>query len=265
MVVAPVIGRYPHPVLTQSRTDPPVIADRAQRRSATSRRRAPLALLLVPVVLVVLGVLVILVLNAGGGGGILDPITGGDEPDDTVPPFEFQLSKTGVVATVDDADPDALQTQATAVAEEITPLLDDLYTNAFLDPTNWREGDYEEIFSIFAPDALTSAQGGVETLTLGATAGDVYERVTPRRGTLKFRVLFDQDGAPATVVAQVTFTALGQRQDGTYTAIVSSGELFLTDEGGWKVTAFDVSRNDHETHPPASPTPSGSTSASPTA
>ena len=219
-----------------------------------------------PIVLVAAGAVVILMLKGGDAGGILDGITGGSHEDDNaVPPFEFRLSKTGVVATVEDADLDAMRTQAGTVAEEITPLLDDLYTNAFLDPTNWREGDYEEIFTIFATDALASAREGIETLTLGATAGDVYERVTPRRGSLRFRVLFDQEGAPDTVVVQVSFTALGQRQDGTYTAIVSSGELFLNDVGGWKVTAFDVSRADHATKPPPSPTPSGSTSASPTA
>lgn len=245
--------------MTLSRTDPPDTANRVARRSAKRRRRTPLALLLVPVVLVAVAVVLILVLKGGDGGGILN--IGGDEPDDTIPPFEFRLSKTGVVATVENADVAAMQTQAGAVAEELTPLLDDLYTNAFLDPTNWREGDYEEVFTIFAPDALASVQQGVETLTLGATAGDVYERVTPLRGSLQFRVLFDQEGAPDTVVVEVRFTALGQRQDGTYTAIVSTGELFLTDEGGWKVTAFDVSRADHETRPPTSPTPSGSASA----
>lgn len=216
-----------------------------------------------PVALVAAGVVLILVLKGGGDGGILGPLTGGGNvDDDTVPPFEFRLSKTGMVATVEEADLDTMRSQAGTVVDAITPLLDQLYTNAFLDPTNWRDGDYEEIFTIFAADALASAREGVETLTLGATAGDVYERVTPRRGSLRFRVLFDPDGAPNTVVVEVSFTALGERQDGTYSAIVSTGELFLNDEGGWKVTAFDISRADHETKPPSSPTPSASADAS---
>ncbi len=248
--------------MTQSRIDPPVTANRAQRRSASRKRRFPLALVLVPVLLVAAGVLVILALQGGGAGGIIGTITGGEQQDDTVPPFDFTRAQAGVVATAENADADAMATQAEAAADEITPMLDDLYTNAFLDPTNWRDGDYEEIFAIFAPEALADAQQGVETLTLGATAGDVYERVTPKRGTIKYRVLFDQDGNPATVVATVSFTALGQRLDGTYTAIVSSGEYFLSDEDGWKVTAFTVSRSDHGAKPPASPTPSASGSTS---
>jgi hypothetical protein len=217
-----------------------------------------LALVVVPVVLVAAGVLIILALQGNGAGGIIGTISGGNHEDDTVPPFDFTQGKVGVVGTVAHADIDAMTTQAESAAADITPMLDDLYTNAFLDPTNWRDGDYEEVFGIFASDALADAQAGVETLTLGTTAGDVYERVTPKRGSIKYRVLFDQDGNPATVVATVSFSALGQRQDGTYTAIVSSGEYFLSDEGGWKVTAFTVSRSDHETKAPPSPSASAS-------
>ncbi len=141
-------------------------------------------------------------------------------------------------------------------------MLDDLYTNAFLDPTNWRDGDYEEIFALFSDEAAPAAREDVETLTLGAAAGDTYDTVTPTRGSLKFEVLFDQDGNPNTVDVVVTFTALGARTDGTYTAIRSTGHFFLTDEDGWKITAFDVRRADRETQGPASPSPSGSASAS---
>ena len=55
------------------------------------------------------------------------------------------------------------------------------------------------------------------------------------------------------------FYAFGTRSDGTYTAIVSHGQLFLENNGGWSVSAFDVNRNDGET---ASPTPAAGPSAS---
>jgi hypothetical protein len=215
----------------------------------------------VPIVLVVAAAVLILALGGNGGGGILSTITGGGA-DGTVPPFEFRLGKTTAVATAQDADEDALRTEARTLAQEMGPVLDELYTNAYLDPSNWRDGDYEEVFALFADDAVASAREGVETLTLGASAGDVYERVTPKDGSLRFNVLFDQEGNPDTVVVQVSFSALGERQDGTYTAIVSTGQLFLKDDGGWKVTAFDLSRTDHETEPPPSPVASGSASAS---
>jgi hypothetical protein len=192
---------------------------------------------------------------------VLGGIIGGEDPE-VVPEFEFRLGKTGAVATVAEADQDALKAQAESVAQDVVPVLDDLYTNAFLDPANWREGDYEEVLALFSDESAAAAAQSVETLTLGATAGDVYDTVTPNKGSLSFSVLFDQEGNPHTVVATIRFTALGARSDGTYTAIVSEGEMFLRDLDGWKITAFEVTRADEETRPPPSPSPTGSASAS---
>lgn len=248
---------YPHRVLADGRTEPPVTANRAARRTTTTRkRRLPLALLVVPVVLVALGVVLILVLTDGGGGGLI----GIGDGDDEAPPFDFRIGRIDIEPTVDEADVDALQAEAEALSEEITPVLDDLFTNAFLDPSNWRRGDYEEIFELFADEAAASAQEGVETLTLGASAGDVYESVAPTKGGLQYTVMFDQEGSPRTVVARVRFYALGERADGTYIAIVSAGQMFLQDVDGWKVIAFDMRRNDSETTPPT-PAPSGTSPA----
>jgi hypothetical protein len=244
-------------VLTEGPAKPPVTADRSQRRATNKKRRLPLALLLVPVVLVGLGVGLFLILGGDGGG-----IIGGDDDSGEVPAFDFTVGRARAVATAPEADTTALETEAGDIGEEITPVLDELYTNAFLDPANWREGDYEEVLAVFSEGAASTAQQSVEVLTLGATAGDVYDRVTPEKGSIGFTVLFDPAGSPNTAVAQVRFTALGERSDGTFTLIVSMGELFLRDIDGWRITAFDVTRQDRETQPPASPAPSGSASPS---
>lgn len=244
-------------VLAEGPTPPVVTADRTQRRADTRRRRFPLALLLVPVALVALGVVVILVLSGNVGDGIL----GGDDDAENVPAFDFKVSVTDVVATAQDPDIEALEAEADAIAPDVAPVLDELYTNAFLDPANWREGDYDEVFELFANGAVASAQDAVETLTLGATAGEVYDRVTPRRGSLTFTVLFDRAGVPDTVVARVRFYALGARSDGTFISIVSAGHVFLRDLDGWKITAFDVRRSDRETEPPT-PAPSATATVS---
>lgn len=249
---------YPHRVLADGRTEPPVTANRAARRTPTRKRKLPLALLVVPVVLVALGVVLILVLTGGGGGGLI----GIGDGDEEVPPFDFRVGRTVAEPTVADADDDALRAEAEALIDEVTPVLDDLFTNAFLDPSNWRNGDYEEVFELFADGAATSAQQGVETLTLGASAGDVYDSVAPTKGGLAYTVLFDRESSPNTVVVRVRFYALGERSDGTFIAIVSAGQMFLQDLDGWKVTAFDMRRNDRETTPPT-PAPSG-TSPAPT-
>ena len=245
-------------VLTEGPTRPPVTADRTQRRATNRKRRLPLALLLVPVALVGLGVALFLILG-GDGAGIIGR---GDNDSDVVPEFDFTVGRAKAVATAPEADAEALETEAGNIGQEITPVLDDLYTNAFLDPANWREGDYEEVLAVFSEGAALTAQQSVEVLTLGATAGDVYERVTPEKGSLGFTVLFDPAGSPNTAVARVRFSALGERSDGTFTLIVSKGELFLRDIDGWRITAFDVTRQDREAQPPPSPAPSASASAS---
>jgi hypothetical protein len=245
-------------VLAEGPTKPPVTADRGTRRSESRKRRLPTTLLVVPVVLIGLGVALFLVLG-GDGGGI---IGGGDDDSDVVPEFDFAVGGARAVATAPDPDTESLEAEAEDLAVEITPTLDELYTNAFLDPANWREGDYGEVIELFSEGAASTAQQSVEVLTLGATAGEVYERVTPERGRILFTVLFDPAGSPDTAVATVHFSALGERSDGTFNLIVSKGELFLRDLGGWTITAFDMTREDREVEPPPSPAPSGSATPS---
>lgn len=252
-------GGYPHGVLTEAPEPAPVTADRVDRRSR-AKRKIPPWLLLIPVAVVALAVLLIVVLRGDEGGGI--PFIGGGD-DDTVPEFEFRVARrTTVVATSAETDVDALEPVAERTSAEVAPILDDLYTAAFLDPANWRDGEYEEVFAHFAGGAAAAAQESVETLTPGVGAGDVFETITPTRGGLSFRVLFDPEGNPDTVVVRVRFRALGERKDGTYLAIVSNGQFFLQNTDGWKVTAFDVERSDRDAKPPPSPSPSPSASPS---
>ncbi len=223
------------------------------QRGSNKKRRLPLALIIVPVVLVGIGAAILLATRDGAGR----IIGGGDEP---APPFDFIVKPATAIPTAPDADEAALSASAEKVAQEITPMIDDLYTNAYLDPSNWRHDDYEEVFTAFAPDAAATAEQSLETLTLGTTAGDVFDTVDPGKSKLSYQVLFDPDGEPATAVVSVIFRATAERKNGTYLAIVSEGEFFLGQTDGWRITAFDVKREDHETHPP-----SASTSASPSA
>lgn len=222
-------------------------------RGEQKKRRVPLVLLLVPIVLIGIGVVLLLTLR-GGAGSIL----GGEE--ETTPPFDFTVKGARAVATSTGADDAALTASAQQVAQDATPTIDDLYTFAFLDPSNWHAGEYDEAFEAFADGARETARGSADVLTLGADAGQVFKTVEPRKSTLAYQVLFDQHGNPDTVVATVVFRALGERKDGTYLAILSEGTLFLRDVDGWKVTAFDVTRGDEVTEPPSS-SPSTSPSA----
>jgi len=236
--------------LTDSSTPPTVTASRVERGSK-KKRRVPLAVLLVPIALIGIGVVLVLTLR---GGAV--PILGGGQ-DETTPPFDFTIKGAHGVATSTGSDDAALDASAQQVAQDVTPTIDDLYTFAFLDPSNWHDGEYDEAFDAFADGAQQTARSNADVLTLGANAGDMFTSVEPRKSTLAYQVLFDKHGNPHTVVATVVFRALGQQKDGTYLAILSQGTLFLRDVDGWKITAFDVTRGDTETEPP-SPSPSAS-------
>ena len=231
-------------------TNPPITASRVERGS--KKRRVSLLALIVPIVLILVGVVILLTLR-GGAASIL----GGDE---AAPPFDFTVRGARAVATSADADQDALNASAEELVPDITPTIDDLYTFAFLDPSNWHDGSYDEAFESFSPHAAQTARQNTAVLTLGADAGDVYKTVEPRKSSISYEILYDREGEPNTAVATVVFRALAQRKDGTYIAVLSEGTLFLRDVDGWKVTAFDVTRGDTETEPP-SPSPSTSPSA----
>jgi hypothetical protein len=242
---------------SRTKTPPPV--NRTERRSHSKKRKTPLALLVVPVVLIVGAVVLVLVLT-GNGGKIVKGITGGDEP---VPNFDFKAAKVAAIATAENADPKALQPKAEQAATATIPVLDTVFTEAFLDPNNWKDGSYDSAFDGFSDQAATSASGpGLATLTLGADAGDRYEKVSPSKGSIRFDVLFDREGNAFSVAAHVKFYALAQRTDDTYVAIVSHGVMFLRPSGGtWQVVGYDMKRNDHETEAP-SPSASGGPSVS---
>ena len=233
-------------------SNPPIIASRVERGSK-KKRRLPLLAVIIPIALILIGVVMLLTLR---GGAV--PILGGD--DEVAPPFDFTIRGARAVATSSDADQDTLNADAEQLVPDITPTVDDLYTFAFLDPSNWHDGSYDEAFESFSSDSAQTAQDSAAVLTLGADAGDVYQSVEPRKSTISYEILYDREGKPHTAVATVVFRALAQRKDGTYIAVLSEGTLFLRDVDGWKITAFDVTRGDEETTPP-SPSASASPSA----
>jgi hypothetical protein len=200
-----------------------------------------------PVAIVVAIVVAILFV---GGNKVISVISGGDE----APPFDFKLGKAIGIPTKEGVRAPSLQAKADETARAALPTIDAFFTEAFLDPGNWKDGSYDSAFDGFDDEARHRAEAELGTLTLGSDAGKTYTTVTPGKGKVWFRVLFDPSGDPADVDAIVRFHALGKGKDGTYTDITAHGQFFLHDIGdGWKVYAFTLGRSDHETAPPAGP------------
>ncbi len=210
---------------------------------------------IVPAALVAVGLVLFLVVNSGrSGAGIL-----GGGPDDTIPSFDFQLTKA-LPIPVTDKKAQELNAQAKVAAKQVSTTMTSLYTEAFLDPANWRGGSYDQVWPLFDGGSQAAAEQDGGALTLGTTAGDTYDTVDQPKGKLNVKVLMDRENKPATAVAIVKFQALAAGKDGTYTMVVSTGQFFLRPlADGWRVYSFSVGRDDHATVP--SPGPSGTPSA----
>jgi hypothetical protein len=223
------------------------------RHASAPARHLPPAAWIVPVVLVVVGV-VGFVLFGRGGGSIFTP-------HDKIPSFTFaqRTIKAESVTAARAKPPESAKT----AAANVTSTLQTLYTEGFLDPGNWRDGSYDEVWPVFTDDAEAAAQRDQSTLTVGSAGGDTFTKIAEPEGHVEVHVLLNKQDQVATAVALVTFEATGTRKDGKLTHFQSTGQYFLRHVGGgWRIYAFDVHRDDTVTSPPAGPSADASGTAS---
>ena len=122
-------------------------------------------------------------------------------------------------------------------------VLQDLYTEGFLDPANWEQGRYADAFRNFAGGARDQAAARADLLTAGAQAGDRYDWILPASGRIHTRILLDRAGKPTLLVSIVRFSAAALGAEPV--TLRSNGQFFFERIGGsWKIVSFDVSRND---------------------
>jgi hypothetical protein len=214
-----------------------------KHRAKPSKRRT-LALVGIPLVVVALavGAYVVFVADGDGTGGLL----GGDPSEGPAgPPFAFRVNDARAVSTTRPLAR-GLQSATKRAATGAARTLSGLYRSAFLDPTAWAEGNYARVWRYFHPGAQAAAMKSVDELTAGADAGEAYTRILPAKGKLDVVVLFDQRDRAIAYEADALFAASAERPDGAVTKLVSAGTFFLQPTGrGWRVTSFDVRRDDH--------------------
>lgn len=190
---------------------------------------------------------------SGGGDGPLD-VFNDDTPD--APAFDFDRAKPKPVETAPDPDHQQAVAAAQGPADSVAQRLDDLYTAAFLEPSNWMEGSYDEILDLFASGARDAAERQLAVLTAGEEAGAAFDRITPLPSTLKMHVLFDPAGVARSVEGSARFVAKGTGADGLVMLISRGQFIFEKSDGEWLVVSFSVQRRDEAREPtPASPSP----------
>jgi hypothetical protein len=177
----------------------------------------------------------------GGADGI--PIIGGS-PNPPTPEFAFEMKKVTPVATSAESKHQDLETKAHHAADQVGEQMNALYIGAFLDPDNWLEGSYDDVWDLFDEGASAEAQAQLETITAGTAAGDVFEQILPESGVLKTKVLFDLEDEAFSVVAVTSFEALGSGKDGQDVRMTSRGQfVFQQVDGDWRVVSFKVLRD----------------------
>jgi hypothetical protein len=227
------------------------------RHASTSpRTRVKPVVWIVPIALVVIGGLGFLLFGRGDGA---HPFGIGE--DNHIPTFAFKEGRTSAVAVKAGNKDTGVPQSAKAAAGDVTTTMTELYKEAFLDPANWRDGSYDEVWPLFVDAAAQPAQQHLSALTVGTDGGDAYTTIDQPNGHLTVRVLLDDKNQPTTAVAIVDFTAVGTQKAGKLTMFHSVGQYFLRPEGdGWRVYSFDVRRNDQVEAPSPSASASGSTS-----
>jgi hypothetical protein len=210
------------------------------------------------------GVVALAVLGAGAylltGGEDLIPNVLDPGPD--TPSFAYD-TMTVKARSSSDTHRDDLVATAEGVAPDIQVVMTGLVQGTFVDPDTW--GDYEGVFAdAMTEEAVAGAAKDVRALTLGATADQEYEFVTPERGELTVTVFMGPDDQPAQAAAASTFVGTAESVDGTLTTVTSKGTYLLrrTDDG-WRIFSYDVQRKEEavEGSSPSVATPTAEASA----
>jgi hypothetical protein len=163
--------------------------------------------------------------------------------------FSFVLKKVRAIP-LSHTPPADLQDEAELAGADVKATMDELYSFAYVDADSW--SDYGSAYELFDDPASAQAEEDTDILTLGSTAKDLYEAVTPGPGTIRIVVLTDRKDAPVSAVAQVFFRAAADLKDGSSTVLTSSGAFFLRkSHGEWRIYAYRVDRHEEAAERPS--------------
>lgn len=102
--------------------------------------------------------------------------------------------------------------------------------------------DLPAAFEVFTRVAAQQAASQADVTTGRVLAGE-FRGVVPTTRRVEASV-FAPEGGPAGATAQVTLVLVGAPEEGDRVEQVVRGELFLTtDDAGWRVFGFDLSRS----------------------
>jgi hypothetical protein len=172
-----------------------------------------------------------------------DETTEGDGDVAATPAFQFTKPTRELVRTAPGRVKRRQRETSERAAIAARNILDDLYTEGFLDPANREQGLYVEAFRGFAGGARKRAEARPGLLTAGPRAGDRYERILPLSGRIDTRILLSRGGKPTLLLSVVRFRAAALGPEPA--TLRSRGQFFFERVGGsWKIVSFHITRTD---------------------
>jgi hypothetical protein len=160
-------------------------------------------------------------------------------PASTAPP-SADFSTQGVRA-VDPQDRAASNTAANNAAKQVLNLIDTYYNTAFLQPSNWGNGTFPTLSSLFTPDAGGSAAANLQALSLGPLATQIA-RVNPSTETTNVvSVLIEPNGNPSYATVTTRFQATTQPVGTAAPVTILQSAQFMIDATSFKIAGYDVS------------------------
>jgi hypothetical protein len=173
----------------------------------------------------------------------VDETTEGDGDADGTPAFRFTKATRELVRT----SPGRIKRRQREASERAAlaarTILDDLYTEGFLDPANREQGLYVDAFRGFAGGARKQAEARPGLLTAGSRAAERYERILPLSGRIDTRILLSRRDKPMLLLSVVRFKAAALGPDPA--TLRSKGQFFFERiDGSWKIVSFHITRTD---------------------
>lgn len=214
-----------------------------KHRAGSKKRLAP-AVVIAPILIVAIavGAYVLFLRGSDETSGVPGGVA---TTSAATPPFDFSVGAAIAVPTTG-TPVKKLRDPAKQAATNVAKTMSGLYAAAFLDPENWGPGRYDAVWTFFEPTASSAARRATDDLTAGRDAGESFTAIAPDKGKLDVKILFDERDRPAVYSAEVVFSASAVAEDGAVTKLFSSGTYFLQPTSrGWRVTSFDVRRDDH--------------------
>lgn len=154
---------------------------------------------------------------------------------------EAHFVEAGVRA-VDDQDRPSSNDAANAAAKKVIELVDSYYNDAFLQPSQWGNGQFPALSGLFTSDAASSVAPNLAVLSLGSLATQLSKVTPTKQNANTVAVLIEPNGQPsyATITTRLEATGTPTAGGGSVTILQSAQFMILATGGTYHIAGYDI-------------------------